>query len=563
VGQSRREVYFQLPLDLQRDVTRFEEQNSATLRNIQIPLRLKEMLNEQILLSDADAGRLWEIYQQTELAGGDDIANGYRTRSAIAAALSSLAMSWLERSPDAFFAVSEQLRDLVLKIDWSDTAGRRSDIGAFFSGLDFAAYGIFALWLNTQEEPDEYRELSHRLLLSGDDGATAIISELAYSYRDKLEDEWWKLLRLGLFWSALAALSPDWTKDEGECRRWVRWRSKLLTWRPSGQALGTQELLDLWKRMGRIVAVRRRRRFREDSFKAGFETGPIPPLDEGVLSSLFGWVLKKNSDPTQSDLALAQKTLLMLWAYELQLLQQRRRDDGELPVSGQFVYDVVAQLAWIAARSESEGVGECWSSILSLGESGHYLVNHYISHWFIYASDGEAESFSQKWREMIALTLSEEAGSTSGGYRKREISRNMMGFGSEALLGRIPCINSVIEGLKDYYEVWAEKFLNHDGQDIRAFATFLSSDLGHSLRKSGLQRIADALKENKSVIQYRDYGVGEALVQLVEVTLSSPSHDLKNDVQTRGALITIASVLAQAKIAGALTLQERLKSIGR
>jgi hypothetical protein len=75
----------------------------------------------------------------------------------------------------------------------------------------------------------------------------------------------------------------------------------------------------------------------------------------------------------------------------------------------------------------------------------------------------------------------------------QKILRSTLGFGVEALIGGSPGSAKVVGGLRLLYAIWAARYLSGDGDNLTAYAYFLTQPVAVHLLGDGIKQIAHAL----------------------------------------------------------------------
>jgi len=215
----------------------------------------------------------------------------------------------------------------------------------------------------------------------------------------------------------------------------------------------------------------------------------------------------------------------------------------------------LGELTLAAPEAEARAL---WEPVLVHGPEAHYALQHFISGLFLRLSKGDApDAFERVWRETAEYGLAANWEKGRLWFYGERLIGDLLGFGSEVALLKLE--PSATLRMRDVYERWARLHLGRDEECVTRFSYFLTTEFGASLRMDGLRWIAAMLKVRKpSEYWYRD-GAGDALVELLNVSLNQDAPALGSDRQARQALIEISAVLAARNIPTALSLQERIK----
>jgi hypothetical protein len=165
-------------------------------------------------------------------------------------------------------------------------------------------------------------------------------------------------------------------------------------------------------------------------------------LDWDFLEAAFGWLLWDTGEPNPlwndpAEFQQQRQIVLSLWAFEVWLNHrpQKEREDDRVP--HQLGFRVIATIAKMTARAPLEVTPQLWGPVLRLGAAGHYSVDHFITCWFLETFYTDPKEFGARWGPMIeyALTAPEWSSGRSW-YYGQKLLRQILGYGSEATLGR-------------------------------------------------------------------------------------------------------------------------------
>jgi hypothetical protein len=405
-----------------------------------------------------------------------------------------------------------------------------------------------------------------KVVTSGDKVGVATLFHLAHARRLELGEKWWRLLYLGLLWSALSMLTPRFGYQADEGARWIRWLNWLRNRRLDGIAAMRAQIepVEIAKRLERLEKVRWRREFRRrDALR-----GPPPDrrwtagLNWDFLEAAFGWLWWEGEkpNPVWDDEATFQELrqiILSLWAFEAWLNHRPRAGHKDDPVPNQLAYSVIQTIAKMMVKASGPVAQELWEPVLKLGAAGHYSVGHFISCWFFETARLDAAEFAARWRPMIEYALNApEWGRGQPWYYGQSLLRQILGFGSEAFLDRNPAFQGIVRGMAHHYERWAREHLAREEDNVTGLCLFLASSTGHSLRMKGLGWLQQAVTAKP---WYRS-AMGNALLEFLNVTLTQDAQELRSDTAARDAFLALVALLVSKQVPAALTLQERARS---
>jgi hypothetical protein len=185
-------------------------------------------------------------------------------------------------------------------------------------------------------------------------------------------------------------------------------------------------------------------------------------------------------------------------------------------------------------------------------------LRHFIRGLFPRLGKGDdPAAFERVWRAAAEYGLAADWSQPGLWFYGERLICDLLGFGNEDALARLA--PGAALRMTDVYERWADVHLARDEECVTRFCYFLTTAFGAPLRLDGLRWIAAMLKAKNPLGRWYRDNTGDALVELVAVSLSSDTHALSQDAQARQALVEIAAALAAKNIPTALALQERIK----
>jgi hypothetical protein len=555
---------FVCPPELTREIETFQNANLPTRQILQVPDWCRRILNRGASLNDTSAEALSAMLDTIDAETDLDEELKVRGRVAVASTLLARCSAWLdahaaarERSWAILYTVLSDIPTTVEELRVSRI--ERTGI------LESAAHAVFWWWAETGSIEAEAAVL--KIVTSGDKAGVAILFHLAYAHRLELGAKWSRLLYLGLLWSALSALMPRFAYHaDAEGARWIRWLNWLRNRRLDGIAAMAQiEPIEIAKRLERLEKIRWRREFdRRDALR-----GPPPDrrrtagLDWDFLEAAFSWLWWEGEKPNplwDDEAAFQQQRqiILSLWAFEVWLNHQPRAGHTDDPVPDQLAYNVIQTIAKMMTKASASAAQELWEPVLKLGAAGHYSVGHFISCWFSEAARLDATDFDARWRPMIDYALNApEWGQGQPWYYGQRLLRQILGFGSEPFLDQNSAFQDIVREMAHHYEHWAREHLSREEDNVTGLCYFLASLTGRALRIRGLGWLQQAVTAEH---WYRP-AMGNALVELLNVTLTQDAQELRSDSAARDAFLALVALLVSKQMPAALTLQERTRQL--
>jgi len=563
-GQTFLRCYY--PDKLQQDIEGFQKKNNPRLQAVTLPYECENFLASSQNLTDEDAERLAAALNVVSIE--EDEESIFATEAAISSTLLVKAPYWLDKNPDVKSRTNEIIQNIISNI--GDTLESLTAPGRFMSdrSLAFATHVFVEKFINNSDHDEGTDASVLKILTSGDNQAVFILMNAAYKNREKLGDRWWRLIQISIFWAGLNSLSPGFREDEDKSieirwARWLRWlRTRDFNVSANAEAI---DLIGISIRVDRLKRARIKRLFGKDTdgrlryYRRGFSG-----LETYTLDKMFSWFLNDQGHGTD-DSADVRFLTLKLWEFEAwrkQKSEEANDDDNDRDsLPSNLGYSLLQKLSKLLVAVKKDEAANIWKPILSLGVDGHHAIEHLIDGWFIAAVQSKnINSISLFWRDMIEFVLPLPNWSPDKyWYKGEKLFRHLLGFNTINFL-EFEGAQEIVLKNKDLYERWARKHLSKEEDNVEAFARFLSSKVGASIRYDGLLWIKDSLLPPDALYWHRT-GTGSALIDLLDVIVSNDTNTISLDSSFREALLSVAAYLAARQVPIALSLQESIRKI--
>jgi NTP pyrophosphatase (non-canonical NTP hydrolase) len=203
---------------------------------------------------------------------------------------------------------------------------------------------------------------------------------------------------------------------------------------------------------------------------------------------------------------------------------------------------------------------EFWGPVLELGPKGHYAIGHFFAEWFRKLTDQtNVDDFGSRWRPMIEYV--QRVSDWREGrqwYHAEQLERQILGFGAESYIARVPEFAALIGGMRDLYQTWVEARLSRDEDNLAGFSHFLASPVGLPLRFDGLLWISAAVKKAPHAAHWHRDSSLDALISFLNVLLSEHAQAISKDEARRQPLFDLAAYVVSRNHSSGLALQERI-----
>jgi hypothetical protein len=554
------------PPTLVEEALRHNESVSADLHDLLLPSRCEEFIQRRQIIGLEEARRLYNSLAAKEGNGkfGDD------TRSdnslAVAATLIVCAGEWLASNQEAKDYVHALVKTAVMSISDAAQDASHARIAGLDESLKFAAYGVMELWVREDEaDTSEWEALVLRLLTCGNDRVVAVAVSTAHANRARLGDAWWRLLQVGLFWSALWMLAPHYGDPPNAGPIWNRWIARLRAFKLRGVSAdyAALDITRVARAYGRLQWDRwvRTNNLEDKRWRQPLDERRSPGLEWHFLQLLFGWLLDDRPTTASSNADHEPELVAALWAYEVQRFQEHSRENDEYDLPSRLGYALLDRLTQLSLTLSPAEARSLWQSVLTLGPWGHYAVSHFLLCFFMPSRMSDRSRFCLLWREMAEFGLAASWDQSDLWFHGENLLCSLLGFGHESALTSLPDASGAIEAMRGLYKRWAEEHLANDEKNIEQLSRFLSSPIGAPIRLDGLQWITAALQTNTRAGRWYRSGTGEALISLVDTATTANIRELAKSSAAREALLALTADLAARNISAVFVLQERIKQL--
>ena len=199
-------------------------------------------------------------------------------------------------------------------------------------------------------------------------------------------------------------------------------------------------------------------------------------LETRFLGILFNWLI---NGPGTGDWSEDCKLAGRLWAQEAEYARAHAKGDGEYDLPSQnFGYDLLIKLAALAVNGPSDQSRSVWELVLSHGPAAHHALRHFAQGLITQLSkDCDVAKFESVWRAMAEYGLNARWEKVRRHwYYGEALLCDILGFGNESALRRLPA--GAAMRMRDVYERWSKKHLDHSEDNLKRFCHFLATTFG-------------------------------------------------------------------------------------
>lgn len=561
-------VQIAYPPDTATGIAAFQQKHSRALEVLVFPEKCRIFLKGAGTLADQSAESVASL--MAALDGDEEIdleEDMLRApRVAAAAMLLLRASGWLackvEIQQRAQSIIDAAIADIVDR-----DGGHRLRIASAPSHLEFAAYYAAECWLHDPGKENDERVL--RLLTSEDSTAVRVLVWSAYQNRDVLGQRWWRLLYMALLRSGLSMLIPRY--DDGEdtkvhWQRWCRWlRMRSLSAVATSSSITP---LAIAQRVERLEVRRLRRRFAHDVH--GITPEPrwrrSVSLDTEFLEGAFAWLFHDQVDRSiqAEELEVHRQLVAAFWSHQAWWLVRSGEDERDkyAPMHG-FGISLLNELAHLVVESPVSHAPALWRPVFTLGPKGYYAITYFLTCWFVQLTETTVvEKFVQRWRPMVEFMVLDSEWSKDGPwYYGERLEREVLGFVALGHINRVPGHAALVGMMRDLFEIWAQKRLRCDEDNLAWFCGFLAHEVGKPLRMDGLQWIAEALSASPNIGKWYRDETSNAFMEFLDILVSKHVVELRQKEKLRQALLDLSALAVSRQLTTALTLHERIRRL--
>jgi hypothetical protein len=203
-----------------------------------------------------------------------------------------------------------------------------------------------------------------------------------------------------------------------------------------------------------------------------------------------------------------------------------------------------------------------WQPIFDIGPKGHYAIGHFFLCFFGKLNEStDVAAFVAHWRPMIEAVIAGRGWEGGPWYHQQSLERQALGFSRPDALARPAAAARLVDSVRDLYRAWAQKRLPGAEDNLAAFCSFLSTKAGAPLRLEGLFWIASALQGDSGGRHWYRDGTSAAFVEFLTTITTQDGTAAVAQPETRQALIDLVGLAVSKQLAGALALQDRLRTL--
>jgi hypothetical protein len=293
-----------------------------------------------------------------------------------------------------------------------------------------------------------------------------------------------------------------------------------------------------------------------------------PTLDLSLIQAAYSWLPSLD----QANSIEERGEWIIFWREALDCTLDRLRveneGDEEKEIDGlpyewdHWVFDRISGL--ILQLRQSEQPETFWKPILEIGPGGYHWLEDFLLRWFItgLGSENTIGIFAREWRAMAEFVFSSPKYNPQAWRLRHEVRRvwwSVLGFSQYIANLWDKDKTSLVTGMRDIYERWANSYLN-DSMSALQFAAFLRSPAAKEIVLDGLvwfERNSNSAKDEF----WREHNIQDILAEVLDNCWRHHRPQLRQREECFSAYKSLLKKLATFQNPLALEIQQRIVSL--
>ncbi|MCX5846497.1 MAG: ATP-binding protein [Deltaproteobacteria bacterium] len=561
------EIHFQWPEHMQEETSANLKKSEDGMLLLSFPVKCRRILDGEISLSSTELEEFWSQIQHISTMAEQDIEIE-RASQRVDALCGGIAVLFLHHR--------EWLTEFPEKEEWCikyifDTLAdpprpSQFDCEDSISGLHWDAFvGEAGVLLLTEEPDNEHaRFVAAHGVMAYHEEATGSTLTRAFRLREKLGEEFTRLLNLSLLWTTLKYLRPMEHHESAEIEKWGRWVDRLFRYFVAGKVPSAPISVGRLAKAGSRIYERRYHRRQCKRYP-----GYVPKrllwnggMHPSLLRKSLSWLSAAKMNDPHLPLGLIDDISLAL--LEFSISAASLEDDNEYydhhNIPNEFdlwVFEVLS--SHILKRAIPDESSKFWKPLFDVGPPLHNWPKFFLMSWFrtCLQSAECLEDFTRHWATMIAYVLDHPKWKETNSqqyYDSEEVICQLMGMDSEARIVGEGRFEKALESLQPYYDSWRKRWLQ--GQhSLMNFCRLLTYPAARPLRTKGVLWVREVLT-GETHFGSREKYLEEALLNMLHIFWAEHRKILHDDPSLKEAFLDILTWLVQRLNPGALELQD-------
>ncbi len=570
-------IDFKWPDDQEAKAQAATRTANKRLQYLTFPSHCRKLLDKKPDLAGQDLDKfldlLKEFHADTEVGDGSD---GLKTKEDLVlggiAVLVVLAYAWLDTNPKAMKWCRARLEEELKSAQHRPTFYTDVNIGNDKRDAFSAEAAIVLLAKNPGD--GLARGLVARAITAFFYSTTALLMDRAAQHRKALGDDFVRIVKLVLEWSALRSkinhtpptLPAELGKQQNERDRLLKSfvSGKLAPVLPDLPTLNrtTQQALDYLfdqahpEQASLRKAARLQKRGRSDK-----QSPDRLGLDERLLTSAFGWInLPFATSPeqrTESVASIMSLLDLILSRFPVIAPDSREELEGYPSDLDTWVFGVVAEA--IVNMSDAEKPERLWQPILDLGPHAHHWVARFFTELFTrgYRAQQDLSLFARRWRQIIEYGLASPKWDSKVSWHHRidDVVREMLGLNYTWSPFKDSSFEPYVAAMADLFEKASSKWFYLEDV-LNAFVHTIQQPAAASLAIKSIPWVAAVVAELHEY-SWR-HGLEEGIISYLGTCWKLGAKQITTDAKLNTEFFQMLNVVVARQSHPAIALRDRI-----
>lgn len=567
--ENHLEIHFQWPEHMQEETSENLKKSEGGMLLLTFPVKCRRILNGEISLSRTELEEFWSQIQHISTMAKQDteIERPSQRVDALCGGIAVLLLHHRERLTE--FPEKEEWCIKYI-FDTLDEPPRPSpfDCEESISGLHWDAFlGEAGVLLLTEEPDNEHaRYVAARGVMAYHEEATGSTLTRAFRLREKLGEEFTRLLNFSLLWTTLKYLRPREHHERAEIEKWGTWADRLFRYYVAGQIPSAPISIGRLAKAGSRLYERRHHR-RQCKRYPEYVPKRLPwngGMHPSLLRKSLSWLSTAEMNDPHLQPGLIDDISLALLDFSISAASPEDDNDyyGHHDIPDEFdlwVFEILS--SHILKRAIPDESSKFWKPLFDVGPPLHNWPKFFLMSWFRTGlqSAGCPEDFTRHWTAMIAYVFEHPKWKETNSrpyYDSEEVICQLMGMDSEVRIVGDVRFEKALESLQPYYDRWRKRWLQGE-HSLMNFCRLLTYPAARPLRTKGVLWVREVLM-GEAYFGTREKDIEEALLGMLHIVWAEHRKILQDDSSLKEAFLDILTWLVQRQNPGALELQDEI-----
>jgi hypothetical protein len=565
VDGEHMELHFQWPDHLKEESSTYFKKSENEMLLLTFPVRCRRILDGEVSLPITQLDEFWSHIQYISELDVQEIEIDRKSQRADAicggiAVLLIDHLNWLTEFPEREEWCIKYVFETLSKPPQHSQFDFENSISGTYWDASLGEVG--ALLLAEEPSNENIRFIAAHGVIAYHEEATESTISRAFRLREKLGEEFTRLLNLSLLWATLKYIRPR-EFPGPEAITWETWVNRLF----GGFVAGRIQFKPVSiRRLARAGSRLYERQYHQRQRKRYPQYQPRhlhcnPGIDTSLLRKSLSWIRDAEMNDPHLPAGLIDDICLALSEFSISMAVP---EDNEYNVQrsiptdfDQWVFDVLSSC--IIKTATPKESSKFWKPIFDIGPQLHLWPKFFLMSWFRTGlqSAGSPEAFTPHWTMMIAYVLEHPlwASNASRHYHdSEEVLCHLMGMDSAISIIGKSSFKEILESLLPLYDNWRKHWLQGQHSFIN-FCRLLTYSAARPLRIIGVIWIRDVLM-GENYFSTREEDIEKALLGMLHTIWDEHQKIVQQDSGLREAFLDILTWLVQRQNPGALELQD-------